>query len=103
MKNNEFNELDKELTEEQKTQLKALEKRLFWRTIGLSLRNVVGLILATIAVAVIDLRYVDNNPYFLFAAATLNSFMFIRQIRLDFLAENEILAEELAKIFKIQE
>ena len=95
MENNEI----KELTEEQKEQLLALEKKVFKHTMRCAARNCLMLVASSAVVGVLNVLYIQS-PAFLFAGATANALMFFRQIRLDSLEENKMIVEELAKIFK---
>ena len=88
-----------DLTPEQQEQVKALETKIYKRSMSTSARNAMLVVGAGLLVGFLNAKFI-HSAAFLVAGSLANGLLFIRQIRLDLLEENKIIAEELQKIFK---
>lgn len=86
-----------ELTEEQKQQLKKLEKSIMSKSLWFGFKTAVLLTLANIPVILLDLLYVHSQP-FVFVASCLNIFFIFRFMNREIEKERDRVREEIKKI-----
>lgn len=85
------------LTENQKTEIRKLEKSTIRRSFWFAFKNFLFLVAATGLTMFFNLKYV-NSQTFVLATSFINGFMFYILLKLDFSKETRRINKELTKI-----